>query len=123
MTKRLYKSDKNRMICGVCGGIAEYFNIDPTIVRLVLVILCFIMGSGVLLYIIAALIIPSKDPYFDEENVDNLKSANYDSYEENKNKSSRKTTSRKSKIKPEKNHNENSSSGHSDSDFDKYFEK
>ena len=52
--KKLYKSSVNRMLCGVCGGIAEYFNIDPTLVRLVWVM----GGAGILAYIIAAIIIP-----------------------------------------------------------------
>lgn len=56
--KRLYKSTRQRMVSGVCGGIAEYFNIDPTIVRLLFVLLCFGGGSGVLAYIIAAIVIP-----------------------------------------------------------------
>lgn len=57
--KRLYRSSTNYMICGVCGGIAEYFNIDPTLVRLAWVILSvFGWGAGVLAYIIAAIIIP-----------------------------------------------------------------
>ena len=56
--KRLYKSRRQRMICGVCGGIAEYFNIDPTLVRLGWVIFSLAGGSGVLAYIIAAIIIP-----------------------------------------------------------------
>ena len=46
--KRLYKSRQNRMLCGVCGGIAEYFNIDPTIVRLITVALCLGAGSGLI---------------------------------------------------------------------------
>lgn len=58
MEKRLYKSRENRMICGVCGGVAEYFNIDPTLVRLGFVLLSFGWGSGVLAYIIAAAIMP-----------------------------------------------------------------
>ena len=49
--KKLYKSSVNRMLCGVCGGIAEYFDIDPTLVRLM-------GGAGILAYIIAAIIIP-----------------------------------------------------------------
>jgi len=48
------------MLCGVCGGIAEYFNIDPTIVRLVWVVLGLMGFSGVLAYIIAAIIMPSQ---------------------------------------------------------------
>lgn len=62
MTKRLYKSKKDIMICGVCGGIAEYFDIDPTIVRLVAVVLIFGWGSGLLAYLVGAIIIP-KNPY------------------------------------------------------------
>ena len=61
MGKKLYKSNKNKMLDGVCGGIAEYFNIDPTIVRLGWIIFCLAGGSGVLGYIIAALVMP-EDP-------------------------------------------------------------
>ena len=56
--KKLYKSLVNRMLCGVCGGIAEYFDIDPTLVRLVWVIITLMGGAGILAYIIAAIIIP-----------------------------------------------------------------
>jgi len=59
--KRLYRSNKNRMIAGVCGGLAEYFNIDPTIVRLIWVLLTLMsVGAGVLAYIIAWIVIPRK---------------------------------------------------------------
>ena len=59
--KRLYKSD-NKMICGVCSGVAEYFDIDPTLVRLIVVFLIFAgVGSGLIAYIIAAVIMPEKD--------------------------------------------------------------
>ena len=51
--KRLYRSNRNKMICGVCGGVAEYFNIDPTIVRLVFAILAF-SWKGLLIYFLAA---------------------------------------------------------------------
>ena len=60
MDKRLYKSNGNRMIDGVCGGIAEYFNMDPTLVRLGWVLFCALSGSGIIAYIIAAIIIPRK---------------------------------------------------------------
>jgi len=60
-SKRLYRSRKDRVLFGVCGGIAEYFNIDPTIVRLVWVIMTLIYGVGILLYIILTLIVP-KEP-------------------------------------------------------------
>ena len=58
MDKRLYKSNENRMIDGVCGGIAEYFNIDPPLVRLGWAMFCAFGGSGIIAYIIAAIIIP-----------------------------------------------------------------
>ncbi len=57
-SKKLHKS-RNRMICGVCGGIAEYFSVDPTIVRLITVFLAFAgIGCGLLAYIVAAIIMP-----------------------------------------------------------------
>jgi phage shock protein C len=60
MEKRLYRSD-NRLLLGVCGGIAEYFNIDATLVRLLWVLLSFLGFSGVIIYIIAAFIMPAKN--------------------------------------------------------------
>jgi phage shock protein C len=57
-TKRLVKSNQNRLICGVCGGIAQYFNLDPTVIRLAWVVFCLAGGSGVLGYIIAAIVMP-----------------------------------------------------------------
>ena len=57
--RKLYRSRKNRMICGVCGGVAEYFNIDPTLIRLVLAIFAF-TGTGIFAYIVAAIIIPDE---------------------------------------------------------------
>ena len=59
MSKKLYKSNTNTMLEGVCGGIAEYFGVDPTIVRLAWVVFCALGGSGILAYTIAAIIIPS----------------------------------------------------------------
>lgn len=62
--KRLYRSKMNRTICGVCGGIAEYFNIDPTIIRLGGILLaCASFGTGVLGYFVAAIIIPDNPQY------------------------------------------------------------
>ncbi len=57
--KKLFKSTTDKKLCGVCGGIAEYFNIDSTIVRLIWVLFTFFGGSGILAYIIAALIMPT----------------------------------------------------------------
>ena len=56
--KRLTKSN-NRMLLGVCAGIAEDFDIDPNVVRLLWVMFCLLGGSGILGYIIAAVIMPS----------------------------------------------------------------
>ena len=57
--KKLFRSSTDRKICGVCGGIAEYFNIDSTLVRLGVVLLsCLAFGTGVLAYIIAAIVMP-----------------------------------------------------------------
>ena len=60
MEKKLYKDTKNKMICGVCAGIAKYFGIDPTIARLALVAFSLLGGSGILAYIICALVIPDE---------------------------------------------------------------
>ena len=57
--KRLYKSKSNRVICVVCGGMGEYFNIDPTIIRLLLALLCC-TGTGIFAYLLAAIIIPDE---------------------------------------------------------------
>lgn len=59
MEKRLYRKENGKMVCGVCNGIADYFKLDPTLVRLAWVIFCCMGGSGVLAYIIATIIIPS----------------------------------------------------------------
>ena len=56
--KRLVRSTTDRKLAGVCAGIAEYFEIDPTLVRIGWVLFCLLGGSGVLAYILCALIIP-----------------------------------------------------------------
>lgn len=61
--KRLYKSNTDKKICGVCGGIAEYFNVDSTLVRLICILLILGVGFGLLAYIIAALVMPKSDIY------------------------------------------------------------
>ena len=60
--KKLYRSRSKRMICGVCGGVGEYLNIDPTVIRLLWVVLSFVGFAGIIAYIIAAIIIPD-EPY------------------------------------------------------------
>ena len=60
--KKLYRSVENRMIGGVCGGIGEYFDIDPTLVRLLTVAFVLAGGSGLIGYIIGWIIIPETPP-------------------------------------------------------------
>ena len=64
MAKRLYKSS-DRKVCGVCGGIADYFDIEPTIVRLIWVVFTLAGGSGILAYIIAAIVMDDEPGYID----------------------------------------------------------
>lgn len=57
--KRLYRSRKDRIIAGVCGGIGEYFEIDPTLIRLVWLLLG-LTGAGIVAYIVAWIVIPEE---------------------------------------------------------------
>lgn len=57
--KKLYRTEKDKKIFGVCGGIAEYFNIDSTIVRVIWTVLVFAYGTGLLAYLICALCMPT----------------------------------------------------------------
>lgn len=61
MAKRLYKVYYGKMLGGVCAGVAEYFNIDPSIVRILWAALFFCYGFGLILYIICAIVLPYKD--------------------------------------------------------------
>jgi phage shock protein PspC (stress-responsive transcriptional regulator) len=63
MAKKLYLSDTDRKLGGVCGGIGEYLEVDSTIIRLLWVILIFMAGTGILAYIVAWAIVP-KQPRF-----------------------------------------------------------
>lgn len=60
MKKRLYKSSTDKKVCGVSGGIANYFDVDPTVIRLIWVIFTLVGGSGLIAYIIAAIIMPDE---------------------------------------------------------------
>ncbi|MGM9608444.1 MAG: PspC domain-containing protein [Oscillospiraceae bacterium] len=62
--KKLYRLDKGAMLAGVCGGIAEYFNIDPSIVRIIAAILFFAGGLSLWVYVIAAIILPKKSDVY-----------------------------------------------------------
>ena len=60
MEKRLTRVESGKMLCGVCAGIADYFNIDPTIVRVLWAILTCLGGSGLLVYLASAILIPKE---------------------------------------------------------------
>ena len=60
MEKKLYRSEKDRMIGGVCGGLGEYFGIDPTIVRLLFVFFALAGGPGLIAYIIFLIVVPDE---------------------------------------------------------------
>lgn len=59
--KKLYRSDKQKIVAGVCGGIAEYFEIDPVLIRLIWIVLIVFGGTGVLAYLIAWIVIPHRE--------------------------------------------------------------
>lgn len=59
MKKRLCKSSTDKKIFGVCGGLAQFLGVDPTIIRLIWAVLIFCAGTGLLAYIIAALVLPN----------------------------------------------------------------
>ena len=67
MTKRVKRSKKERMVAGVCGGFAEYFHIDPSIVRLIFLALSPIYGGGLIAYALCAILIPEEG---EDENAD-----------------------------------------------------
>ena len=60
-TKKLYRSKKDSMVAGVCGGIAEYLDVDATLIRLLWIFITFLGGSGIIAYLIAWVVIPN-DP-------------------------------------------------------------
>ena len=60
MEKKLYRIKQGKQLAGVCGGIAEYLNIDPTVIRLLWVLISLFAGAGLLAYIICAFVIPEK---------------------------------------------------------------
>ena len=70
MAKKIYRSKKDSIIGGVCGGIAEYFGIDSTLVRLLAILIVFIGGAGIIAYIIAWIIIPQNPEEVLEQEID-----------------------------------------------------
>ena len=100
MSKKLFRSQNQKVIGGVCGGIAEYFNIDPVIVRIIFVVSIFGWGSSILVYILAMIIVPKNQIAFNnayappfnpksntyEQNAEfNSENANYDWQQSNYN--------------------------------------
>ena len=59
MNKKLYRSTKDKVLAGVCGGLGEYFDVDPTLIRILTAALCT-TGTGLLLYIVAAVVMPER---------------------------------------------------------------
>jgi phage shock protein PspC (stress-responsive transcriptional regulator) len=64
--KRLHRSNEDRWLLGVCGGLAEYFNIDATLVRVLFVLFSFAVGGGIFLYLILWIVMPLEQPEFGE---------------------------------------------------------
>jgi phage shock protein PspC (stress-responsive transcriptional regulator) len=77
MEKKLYRSRENRVISGVCGGIAEYFDIDATLIRLLWAITILFAGTGILAYVLCILIIP-EEPIYKDKDKDNEDEEEYD---------------------------------------------
>ena len=67
MEKKLYRSRTDKKICGVCGGLAKYLNMDVTVVRLLAVLLTLFVGGGLIAYIVAALVMPEEPENIVEE--------------------------------------------------------
>ena len=70
MKKKLYRSEKDYKIAGVCGGIAEYFNVDSTLVRLLTVLVVLLGGAGFVFYILAWIIIPKTPEQVSDDKFD-----------------------------------------------------
>ena len=66
-TERIYKSNTDRKVWGVCGGLAEYFDVDSTLVRLLFVVLTLAGGPGLILYIVLGLVMPEAPEYEEDE--------------------------------------------------------
>lgn len=60
MNKKLYRSMADKKLCGVCGGLGEYFDVDPTLIRLLWIVFTFMGGAGLLAYVICAIVVPQQ---------------------------------------------------------------
>lgn len=61
MNKKLYRSMMDKKLCGVCGGLGDYFDIDPTVIRVAWILFALLGGSGLLAYLICAIVIPQQN--------------------------------------------------------------
>ena len=68
MAKKIYKVEKDKKLCGVCGGVAEYFKIDPVIVRVLWAFVALAYGTGILAYIVCAFVFPNKSEVEEDNN-------------------------------------------------------
>ena len=76
--KRLYRSETDKILGGVCGGIAEVYNLDPTLIRLALILFTLMGGSGLLAYILAWIIIPSESELKEKKKVKDVEAEEID---------------------------------------------
>ena len=84
--KKLCKSNTNKKICGVCGGIAEYLKVDSTIVRLIFMLMFFGWGTGLLAYIVSAIIFPVGDDTEEDEEEEETTETEEEYYPQNENR-------------------------------------
>ena len=82
---RLHKSIKDKKICGVCAGIAEYLKVDPTIIRFIFAMMVLGWGTGILAYFLCAMILPAGDDAEEEEAEEETASETEEYYPENQN--------------------------------------
>ena len=71
-SKKLYRSRSDRQLAGVCGGLAEYFNIDVTIIRLIFVVFTILGGPGLLAYIVMAIVVPEEPTVYEKAKRDDI---------------------------------------------------
>ncbi len=100
--KRLYKSKEYKVINGVCGGIAEYLDIDPVIIRLIFVISIVVGGTGIIAYIIGMIIIPQKPSDLEENEGSSKKEKLIKTEIITDDKSKKKSTTKTTVTEPEK---------------------
>ena len=73
MKKRIYKIEEGKKLAGVCGGVAEYFEFDPTLVRIAWIIFTLFVGTGLIAYILMAIVMPTKSQVIKEAEIEEQK--------------------------------------------------